>query len=184
MYMKKERTQKNITRHKQNRFRKDKNRNRNITKRTHKRLYLNAIKLPNTLKEVTFGELNLDDNTRKLTKNTTIIGILYAKWCPHCKDLIPDENDETTEPKWDKMIDLIKADAKGRDVAYLKIEESEVGKLDKLNHKCKHLCKTPIASEGFPTLFKITGGNWEKYTGERKPEIMAKWFMDKHGVKN
>uniref|UniRef100_A0A6C0F2T0 Thioredoxin domain-containing protein n=1 Tax=viral metagenome TaxID=1070528 RepID=A0A6C0F2T0_9ZZZZ len=172
MYMKKE------IKHKQTRFRKNKKRNRNVTKR--RRLRLNAIKLTNTPKMVTFGELNLDDETRKLDKNTIIVGIIYAKWCPHCKDLIPDENDKTTEPKWDKMIDLIKADAKGRDVAYLKIEDGEVGKLDKLNYKCKHLCKTPVASEGFPTLFKITGGNWQKYTGERTPAVMAKWFLDKN----
>lgn len=171
MYMK--RTQK------QTRFRKNRKRNINVTKR--RRLRLNAIKLTDTPKEVTFGELNLDDNSRKLTKNTTIVGIIYAKWCPHCKDLIPDEDDTTTEPKWDKMIDLIKADAKGRDIAYLKIEESEAGKLDKLNYKCKHLCKTPVASEGFPTLFKISGGNWEKYTGERTPAVMAEWFLDKRG---
>jgi thiol-disulfide isomerase/thioredoxin len=162
MYMKKEKTQK------QSRFRK----NKRATKRRQKRVQ-------DTPKEVTFGELNLDNNSRKLTKNTTIVGIIYAKWCPHCKDLIPDEDDTTTEPKWDKMIDLIKADAKGRDIAYLKIEESEAGKLDKLNDKCKHICKTPVASEGFPTLFKISGGNWEKYTGERTPAVMAEWFLDK-----
>ncbi len=127
-------------------------------------------------KEAKMEELNLDIPT-KLNKNAIIMGIIYAKWCPHCKELIPDENDNTRQPKWQQTIDIIKGmPNRNKDIYYIQLEDDEIknhGKLDKLNQRCK----TRITANGFPTVFRITGGQLEMYQGEREPNAMADWFI-------
>jgi thiol-disulfide isomerase/thioredoxin len=164
----------------QTRFRNKKGKNTKKSTRR-KRARLSSIKLKNTPKMVTFDELNVYNNKRKLDKKTLIIGIVYAKWCPHCKDLIPEEGDTMREPKWDNMIQLIKNDAKDLDIAHIKLTDTETQKLEKLNEKCKDISDIPIEPEGYPTLFKITGGKLDKYTGERTPQAMANWYLNKSG---
>ena len=131
-------------------------------------------------KEVKMEELNLDV-PMKLKKNATVIGVLYAKWCPHCKELIPDENDTTSPPKWKQTIDSIKLmkDRK-RDIFYAELEDNEIknhGKLDKLNKKCRGICPTPVVANGYPTVFRMSGGKLETYNGAREPTAMAEWLV-------
>lgn len=165
---------------KQTRFRKKKTGNtQNVTRRKQPRS--SSLKL-NTPKMVTFGELNVNDNKRKLNKKTLIVGILYAKWCIHCKKLIPEEGNTMKEPIWDNMIQLIKNDAKDLDVAHIKVTDTETHKLDKLNKICKDICDIPIKTEGYyPTIFKITGGKLDKYNGDRTSQDMANWYLNKSG---
>ena len=85
------------------------------------------------------------------------------------------------EPKWDNMIQLIKNDAKDLDIAHIKLTDTETQKLEKLNEKCKDISDIPIEPEGYPTLFKITCGKLDKYTGERTPQAMANWYLNKSG---
>ena len=62
---------------------------------------------------------------------------------------------------------------------YLTIEDDEIkngNKLGKFNQKCKGICKQKLTADGYPTLFKITGGRLEKYSGSREPTLMADWF--------
>jgi hypothetical protein len=131
-------------------------------------------------KEVKIEELDLDA-PMKLKKNATVIGIIYAKWCPHCKDLIPDENDTTSPPKWKQTIDSIKLmkDRK-RDLFYAQLEEGDIkkdGKLDKLNEKCRGICPDPVVANGYPTVFRVSGGKVETYDGLREPKEMASWLV-------
>ena len=120
------------------------------------------------------------DNMPKLNKKSVVMGIIYAKWCQHCKDLIPAEDDNESQPKWQQTIDTIKQKAnKTKDMYYLTIEDDEIkngNKLEKFNEKCKGICKEKLEADGYPTLFKITGGRLEKYSGQREPVIMSKWF--------
>jgi thiol-disulfide isomerase/thioredoxin len=130
-------------------------------------------------KEVKMEELNLDAMP-KMNKKTVVMGVIYAKWCPHCKDLIPDEDDMDTQPKWQQTIDMIKGmQNRDRDMYYIKLEDDEIrnqGKLDKLNNGCKGICRTPVTANGYPTVFRMSGGNLEIYDGVRQPDAMAEWF--------
>ena len=125
-------------------------------------------------------ELDLD-NPQPLNKKSVVMGIIYAKWCDHCKDLIPAEDDTESPPKWQQTIDAIKQKSnKTKDMYYLTIEDDEIkngNKLGKFNEKCKGICKQKLTADGYPTLFKITGGRLEKYSGSREPTLMADWFI-------
>lgn len=131
-------------------------------------------------KEVKMEELNLDA-PMKLKKNATVFGVIYAKWCPHCKDLIPDENDTTSPKKWQQTIDSIKLmKNRKRDMFHIKLEEDDIknhGKLDKLNKKCRGICPTPVTANGYPTVFRMSGGKLETYNGAREPGAMAEWLV-------
>ena len=131
-------------------------------------------------KEVKMEELNLDAMPN-MNKKTVVMGVIYAKWCPHCKDLIPDEDDAETQPKWQQTIDIIKGmQNRDRDMYHIKLEEDEIknhGKLDRLNDGCKGICRTPITASGYPTVFRMSGGNLEMYEGVREPDAMAEWFI-------
>ena len=131
-------------------------------------------------KEMKMEELNLDAMPN-MNKETTVIGVIYAKWCPHCKDLIPDEDDDETQPKWQQTIDIIKGlQNRDRDMYYIQLEEDEIrnhGKLDRLNDGCKGICETPITASGYPTVFRMSGGKLDMYDGIREPGAMAEWFI-------
>jgi thiol-disulfide isomerase/thioredoxin len=137
-----------------------------------KSILLNAVPKENKMEELDL------DNEQTLNKNAIIMGILYAKWCPHCKELIPDDNE--TQPKWQQTMDIIRGmQNRNRDMYYIQLEDDEIkhkGKLDKLNNRCRGLCKTPISVNGYPSMFKMHGGKLEMYEGEREPKIMAEWF--------
>ena len=125
-------------------------------------------------------ELDLD-NMPKLNKKSVVMGIIYAKWCQHCKELIPAEGNDESQPKWQQTLDAIRQNVnKKKDVYYLTIEDDEIkndNKLDKFNEKCKGICDKKLEADGYPTMFKITGGRLEKYSGQREPEIMSTWFL-------
>ena len=125
-------------------------------------------------------ELDLD-NMPKLNKKSVVMGIIYAKWCQHCKELIPAEGDDESQPKWQQTLDAIRQKSnKTKDIYYLTIEDDEIkndNKLDKFNEKCKGICDKKLDADGYPTMFKITGGKLEKYSGQREPAIMSKWFL-------
>jgi thiol-disulfide isomerase/thioredoxin len=139
-------------------------------------------KYKSSIKHKKIQKLDLD-NPRPLNKKSVIIGVVYAKWCPHCKDLIPEEGDNNPIPRWQQTLDLIKqrASKNKKDIYYLTIEEGEIknrNKLAKFNEKCKDISDQKLDANGYPTLFKITDGKLEKYTGPREPENMANWFTN------
>ena len=125
-------------------------------------------------------ELDLD-NPQPLNKKSVIMGIIYAKWCQHCKELMPADGDNESPPKWQQTLDVIQQNInKKKDIYYLTIEDDEIkngNKLGKFNEKCKGICKETLTADGYPTLFRITGGRLEKYSGQREPAIMSKWFL-------
>jgi hypothetical protein len=151
-------------------------------KHTHRKYPLTPkpILLNGAPKEVKMEELNLD-SPMKLKKNATVIGVIYAKWCPHCKDLIPDENDTTSPKKWQQTIDSIKLmKNREQDIFHVRLEDDEIknhGKLDKLNKKCRGICPTPVVANGYPTVFRMSGGKLETYNGAREPTAMAEWLV-------
>jgi len=149
--------------------------------RTHRNKKRSRVSKSILLNKAKMGELDLEVMP-KLDKETVIMGIIYAKWCPHCKDLIPDENNKEAPPKWQQTMDIIQEmPGRDRDMYHIKLEEEDInqhGKLDTFNKKCEGICETPITVNGYPTIFRINGGKLDIYDGSRDPPIMAEWFTN------
>ena len=99
------------------------------------------------------------------------IGKIWAKWCPHCIKLIP---------AWDQMKKLV--NRKSKNVSYMEVEDTELYKIDQFN-KTNPSGTFIDSARGYPTIYKIVGGNVEYYTGERDAKTMAEWALNKKHIK-
>jgi len=99
------------------------------------------------------------------------IGKIWAKWCPHCIKLIP---------AWDQMKELV--NRKSKNVSYMEVEDTELYKIDQFN-KTNPNGTFIDSARGYPTIYKIVGGNVEYYTGERDAKNMAEWALNKKNIK-
>lgn len=103
-----------------------------------------------------------------------VIGRIHAKWCGHCKTLVPE---------WDNMSKNIENGVKGGKYVspnFVDFESEEIsqGKLENYNLENKELLGGKnVEFSGFPTLFKVKNKRIEYYDGERLAEPMEKWFM-------
>lgn len=104
--------------------------------------------------------------TRSVKSSPIIIGKIWAKWCPHCISLIP---------AWNDMKKIIKRKTNFKP-KYMETEESELHKIDQYNES-RSDGQFIDKSRGYPTIYKIRGGNIEYYSGERTPQAMADWMM-------
>jgi len=109
--------------------------------------------------------------TRKRELNKPIlIGKIYAKWCFHCKQLIPE---------WKKMKTKIRA-PKGRPISnlhrynspfeFVEIECSQKRKMAQFKQKYGN-----IQVNGYPTIFSKKGTEFEYYTGNRDAASLEQW---------
>lgn len=99
-----------------------------------------------------------------------IVGKIYAEWCGHCQRL---------EPEWKQMKEKLN---KIGNIEFVEIEEQELDKLDEFNEKNKErLGGKKVVYEGFPTIFKIVGGNITYYNGVREADEMYGWATTKGG---
>lgn len=109
--------------------------------------------------------------TRKLKasqpKTPTVVGIVHARWCGHCKHLM-DSPSSGEKSIWEKTKDAI-----GNKASIVEIEESE------MQHKIPEVNQmhgVQLSVEGFPTIFKIKNGKLHTdFSGERNHENLAKW---------
>ena len=94
-----------------------------------------------------------------------LVGKVYAKWCGHCQSL---------KPEWKKMKDELKSKMKnmGYYIHFIEIEESQQNKLAKFKHRFPDL-----NVNGYPTIFKHTGGSLEYYNGSRTADAMVNWVL-------
>ena len=99
-----------------------------------------------------------------------VVGLVFAHWCGHCKQLMPE---------WNAMAKQMKMHKNKYEV--YEIEDSDKDtKLDKLNK----MYSVHIEIDGFPTIFKIKNGHLSYYKGERKMNPMQKWVGGENGSIN
>lgn len=111
----------------------------------------------------TRGGSRKNRKTMKHGKPVITVGLIYANWCGHCKAL---------HPEWAKM----KKGMRGVNCNYLEIEESDKHKDRKIAHVNSRLKGEKLVANGYPTIFKIQGGNLEYYQGERNAPELQQWF--------
>jgi thiol-disulfide isomerase/thioredoxin len=99
---------------------------------------------------------------KQVRKPKTVVGYVYAEWCGHCKAL---------RPIWKQMKKILP-------MHLVEYEEVNSNKQDehiaKINHKYGVSMTHP---QGYPYIFKITGGQVHEYTGNRDAKTMAVWFL-------
>jgi hypothetical protein len=112
-------------------------------------------------------------NNHNPNKNTIVVGKIYANWCGHCKSL---------KPEWAKMKNSVKK-ALGSQLDKIHVVFSEIEqtdekiKVDGINKRFLRNSDKKLALQGgYPTLFKISGGQLEYYNGGRTAEAMTAWF--------
>ena len=101
--------------------------------------------------------------TIKNRKPAITVGLIYANWCQHCTAL---------KPEWKKM----KKGMNGMNCHYLEIEDADPHKDRKIADVNTHLKGEKLVANGYPTVFKVKGGNLEYYQGERSSQAMQQWF--------
>lgn len=109
--------------------------------------------------------------TQRVKYVPVTVGKIWAKWCPHCIHLIP---------AWDKMKKIISKNTKTVPT-YMEVEEAELYKIEEYN-KTNPNGTFIDSARGYPTIYKIVGGNVEYYTGPREPKMMAAWALNKRHV--
>jgi len=101
-------------------------------------------------------------------KNPVVVGKIYANWCGHCQNMADD---------WKALKnDLAK---RGDAFEFSEIEQASESRLiPALNEK--YLKKSPVKvalQGGYPTLFKIKGGNLSYFEGNRTFQEMRDWYL-------
>jgi thiol-disulfide isomerase/thioredoxin len=102
-------------------------------------------------------------HTIRKSKRAVTVGLIYANWCGHCQAL---------KPEWKKM----KKGMRGMNCHYLEIEDADPHKDRKIAHVNSRLNAGKLEANGYPTVFRIKGGNLEYYQGERSAATMEQWF--------
>jgi hypothetical protein len=113
------------------------------------------------------NKINKTLNKRPNHLKLTTVGLIHANWCGHCQAL---------KPEWHKMKNEMKMGNKNRNFHFVEIEDSDIMKEKKINNINKKLKGKKIVINGFPTIFKIEGGDVKYYGGEREARSLKNWF--------
>jgi thiol-disulfide isomerase/thioredoxin len=107
-------------------------------------------------------------------KGVVTVGLIYANWCGHCQSL---------KPEWQTMKNsIIKSPSyKGGQYKFTEIEDSDELKDSKINEINTTLKGGTLSANGYPTIFKISGGKISYYQGNRSANELRKWFMSSSG---
>jgi thiol-disulfide isomerase/thioredoxin len=108
-------------------------------------------------------------HTRKQHKHKpVIIGLVYADWCGHCNAL---------KPEWEAFKTAVKKDRKlSNKCSVFEVEDSDSMKSAKLASMNKRIKGGEIQVNGFPTLFKISGGEVQYFQGGlRNAATLLEW---------
>ena len=93
-------------------------------------------------------------------KNKDIVGKVHAVWCGACKQL---------KPNWRKMKEMV-----GGKVDVVEFEtDADKTRLEQFQQENG----VKINVDGFPTMFKMQGGQISYYQGGRSPEELTTWAL-------
>lgn len=105
----------------------------------------------------------------KMNKNNkVVVGKIYANWCGHCQNMAKD---------WEDLKNYLAN--QGNTFEIVEIEQTQESNLIPTINK-KFLKKSPVKVSlqgGYPTLFKIKGGNVSYFQGNRTFEEMRQWYL-------
>jgi len=105
----------------------------------------------------------------KMNKNNkVVVGKIYANWCGHCQNMAKD---------WEDLKNYLAN--QGNMFEIVEIEQTQESNLIPTVNK-KFLKKSPVKVSlqgGYPTLFKIKGGNVSYFQGNRTFEEMRQWYL-------
>jgi len=102
--------------------------------------------------------------SKKTVAKPAVVGLIYANWCPHCNHMKPD---------WDEMKNDIQRT--NHPITILEIEDSNPNKLATISELENQMNGGKINIDGYPTIFKISGGNITYYQGDRTASKMNDW---------
>lgn len=107
--------------------------------------------------------------TRRDHKNNkVVVGKIYANWCGHCQNMAKDWEDlKNYLAKQGNMFEVVEIE-----------QQQESTLVPHVNNK--YLKKSPMKvslQRGYPTLFKIKGGNVSYFQGNRTFEEMSHWYL-------
>jgi len=100
----------------------------------------------------------------KTINKPIIVGLIYAEWCGHCKDMKKD---------WENLTIFLK----GKVAKIHEIESTDADKesiINKLNNKYSG---ERLQGNSFPVIFKIKNNKIQTYNGKRDFESMKSWVF-------
>ena len=96
--------------------------------------------------------------------NLLVVGLIHSDTCGHCIAM---------RPAWDQMKESLR-NTLGNRVLVHEVEASQMP--NGLNALRKYTVQNVQIQSGYPTLYKITGGNVLYYNGPRDHDSMYNWY--------
>jgi thiol-disulfide isomerase/thioredoxin len=97
--------------------------------------------------------------------NLLVVGLIHSDTCGHCIAM---------RPAWDQMKESLR-NTLGNRVLVHEVEASQMP--NGLNALRKYTVQKVQIQSGYPTLYKITGGNVLYYDGPRDHDSMYNWYV-------
>jgi len=106
-------------------------------------------------------------------KDAVHIVLIHADWCGHCQQFMPAWH-ELEKKIGDKVtMHKVRSGIRDEEENAEELREKERKIMQELNSKLSE-GKT-LSARGFPSIYKIQGGNHEEYSGPRTVDELSKW---------
>ena len=102
-------------------------------------------------------------------RHIVIVGKIYADWCGYCQMMQDDWDNLKRDLGENKKIEFVD------DIE----QKNETDRVNDVNEK--YLKKSPLKLSlqgGYPTIFKIKNGKISYFNGERRYDVMKRWFLE------
>jgi len=143
------------------------------TTKNHKKILGGRRKKSKSAKKRSIKTPVIESSSNNHEKPKVVIGLIYANWCPHCQSL------KAENGPWEQM----KMDLNEPQYEYVEIEDSQPDKMQRIEEINRRLNDHTLEVNGYPTIFRIRGGNIDYYNGDRTADEMKKWFINENEMK-